>query len=115
MGQAFEPSVPAATNLVNDNGVTGLHIAAESSDVELCALLMRFEAFIDAQELEEGATPLMYGLRSHSSMETIKFLLRAAAEPTRCDRSGGQALHYAAAAGDSSVGSLSLLLSAQAA
>jgi len=116
-----DPSAPAAASLLNNSRLTGLHIAVEAADAEVCALLLRYDAPVEAQELEEGATPLMQAcaVAGHAVGEavpaaTVLLLLEAAADPQRKDLRGGLALHYAAAAGDPAVRAVELLLQAQA-
>jgi len=113
--ERWDPKAPAAASLVNSSGITGLHVAAAASDVDLCELLLQFSARVDAREIHEGATPLMHAVRAAASMRTVEVLLRAAADPRGRDRFGGTPLHYAVAQGDQGLEAVSRLLRARAA
>lgn len=112
--QSWNPESLAAASLVNSFGITGLHIAAAASNIVACEVLMRFEAPIDATELSEGMTPLMYALRAKASLEMVDWLLRVHADLQYQDSCGGQPLHYAVAVGDDGIASVDMLLRARA-
>lgn len=109
----WDPKEPAAASLVNSKGVTGLHIAAEAADVDVCQLLLAFHAVVDSEDLQ-GTTPLMYAVRAGAALAVVRFLLSAAASPGVKDLCGGSPLHYAVAAGDDSLSTVDLLLASRA-
>eukprot|EP00928_Gymnodinium_smaydae_P055189 TRINITY_DN38783_c0_g1_i1.p1 TRINITY_DN38783_c0_g1~~TRINITY_DN38783_c0_g1_i1.p1 ORF type:complete len:535 (-),score=95.57 TRINITY_DN38783_c0_g1_i1:76-1680(-) len=118
--QSANPGAPVAMSLLNSWSCTGLHVAAEACDVELCALLCRYSAAADAQELRAGATPLMRCLmamprESIAACElTVSLLLAGLASPLQSDQAGGLPLHYAVAAGDDGISVVEVLLRARA-
>lgn len=112
--QRWDPKAPAAASLINSQGITGLHIAAGASDLDVCRLLLSFDANADAPDALEGGTPLMFGLRAGATAAIAELLLRSKADHGRRDRAGGSPLHYAAAAGDDGILSVDLLISARA-
>lgn len=112
--QRFDSTMPAAASLVNSSGRTGLHVAAEASDLAVCKLLLAFHASANATEIVEGTTPLMSALLGVASLDIIKLLLKAAADPCRKDGCDGVPLHYAVACGDDAVPAVVLLVRARA-
>lgn len=99
----------AAASLIDSSGRTGLHFAAEASDSNVCALLLRFRAPVDAPKAQ-GVTPLMLALRAGSSIETVLMLLSAGANPCGRDRCGGTPLHYVVGLGDAGMPLVDMLL-----
>jgi len=54
-------------------GVTPLHLAAELGDPDLCDILVRHGAVVDARD-DQGETPLFYALRGQHE-EVVKLLV----------------------------------------
>jgi len=90
----------AADSLVNAAGRTGLHFAAEASDIDACILLLRHGAPADVPQEGDGLTPLMYAVRACASTDVIKLLLSAGADPCGRDWRAGTPLHYAVGLGE---------------
>lgn len=110
----WDPGAPAAASLVNSMGVTGLHISSEASDIEIAQVLLQAKAFVEARDVLEGASPLMFALRAGATLDIIKLLLRALADPRARDRHKGTPLHYAAGLGDAGVFHVAVLLGGHA-
>jgi ankyrin repeat protein len=110
----WDPGALAAASLVNSMGVTGLHVAAEWSDIEVCQVLLQYKAFVEARDSVEGASPLMYALRAGATLETCKLLLRAKADPRGRDRHNGTPLHFTVGLGDAGLYHCAMILSVHA-
>ncbi|CAE7591580.1 psmD10 [Symbiodinium pilosum] len=103
----WDPDFPPAVNLLNNRGETGLHVAASADDLDLCKLLLTFQARINDAECfphpfsvedaavllkwraeanavdSEGATPLALAAVL-GAPQMIQFLLKQGASPQVC-------------------------------
>lgn len=96
----------ADPNLADGQGVSPLALAAEKLNPSLCRLLLSRGAHPDIGRRSDGATPLLFALRSGSSPEEAasdkciiaRMFLEAGASPTQADEQGETPLHHAPAA-----------------
>lgn len=100
--EEWDPDFPAAASLLNSRGETALHIAASAGDLELCRLLLSFQASVNDAESGSGLTPLMCAVRVGAS-EVVRQLIIAKADLHLLDAASRSALHHAAACGDTAV------------
>ncbi|CAE7254375.1 ANK2 [Symbiodinium sp. CCMP2592] len=100
--EEWDPDFPAAASLLNSRGETALHIAASAGDLELCRLLVSFQASVNDAESGSGLTPLMCAVSAGAS-EVVRQLIIAKADLHLRDATSRSALHHAAACGDTAV------------
>eukprot|EP00439_Symbiodinium_sp_Y106_P033078 s1037_g3.t4 len=100
--EEWDPDFPAAASLLNSRGETALHIAASAGDLELCRLLVSFQASVNDAESGSGLTPLMCAV-SVGASEVVHQLIIAKADLHLRDATSRSALHHAAACGDTAV------------
>jgi len=85
-------------NIRADNGIRPLHLAAQKGQYKVVKLLLEHGADPNVEKVD-GLTPLMYGVLSaeageldeSESIEMIKTLVRAGADPGRTTRKGTRA------------------------
>ncbi len=99
-----EAAGPVADDkLLSRERATPLHLAAQGGHGEVCALLLRRQAYVDARD-HEGRTALHYALclgeaSPEARAEVVGTLLAGGATPGAQDASGHTPLHLAARAG----------------
>ncbi|GAB5373346.1 hypothetical protein AAMO2058_001743400 [Amorphochlora amoebiformis] len=86
-------------NATNTDGLTALHMACLSLEVEIARLLLESKANLEATEADRGFTPLLASC-SKGHLPLVRCLVEAKADAKAVDRFGQGPLHLAATAGD---------------
>ncbi|CAG9784425.1 unnamed protein product [Diatraea saccharalis] len=86
-----------ATRTVNapdNSGYTALHYAAKSGHIDICGILLKYGACINAQTRSGKATPL-HKAATAGKITTVKFLIESGATVDTQDVDGQTILHKA--------------------
>lgn len=85
-------------DVVDEEGVSALMMAASEGGAEACEVLLKGGALVNHAERLNGRTALMFAAQGNH-LEAVKTLLAAKADTTKVDSEGNTALHWAAVAG----------------
>lgn len=87
----FPSARTASCTRQNENGETALHVAADAGRLEVVQFLLERGADANAQEPDQGQTPLTYAIMAEHA-DVAEALVRGGADPLQSDKEGSNPL-----------------------